>query len=98
MRGLDALQCLHFLASVDGIFQGSDKFVIIPRLGYKVGGSRLQSLDGEREDMRRLEELNSRQKSATRVVYPVYKLWDSKLKDVSNTSRKIPYLAPEAEG
>ena len=48
-----------------------------------------EELDGEREDMRRLEELNSRQKSATRVVYPVYKLWDSKLKDVSNTSRKI---------
>ena len=39
--------------------------------------------------MQRLEELNSRQKSATRVVYPVYKLWDSKLKDASNTSRKI---------
>lgn len=48
-----------------------------------------EELDGEREDMRRLEELNSRQKSATRVVYPVYKLWDSKLKDVSNTSCKI---------
>ena len=48
-----------------------------------------EELDGKREDMQRLEELNSRQKSATRVVYPVYKLWDSKLKDASNTSRKI---------
>lgn len=48
-----------------------------------------EELDGEREDMRRLEELNSRQKSATRVVYPVYKLWDNKLKDVSNISCKI---------
>uniref|UniRef100_UPI00402906F5 AAA family ATPase n=1 Tax=Lachnospira sp. TaxID=2049031 RepID=UPI00402906F5 len=48
-----------------------------------------EELDGEREDMQRLEELNSRQKSATRVVYPVYKLWDNKLKDISNTSRKI---------
>ena len=48
-----------------------------------------EELDGKSEDMQSLEELNSRQKSATRVVYPVYKLWDSKLKDVSNTSRKI---------
>lgn len=48
-----------------------------------------EELDGKSEDMQRFEELNSRQKSATRVVYPVYKLWDSKLKDVSNTSRKI---------
>ena len=48
-----------------------------------------EELDCKREDMQRLEELNSRQKSATRVVYPVYKLWDSKLKDASNTSRKI---------
>ena len=48
-----------------------------------------EELDGKSEDMQRLEELNSRQKSATRVVYPVYKLWDSKLKDISNTSRKI---------
>ena len=33
-----------------------------------------EELDGKSEDMQSLEELNSRQKSATRVVYPVYKL------------------------
>lgn len=48
-----------------------------------------KTLEGRRQEIEELAVLLKKQKAATRIVYPAYVTWDTKVKEISGTEQQI---------